>query len=236
MQARRLILTADDFGVSPAVNAAVEQWHRAGALTHASLMVNEPHAADAVALARALPGLQVGLHLTLADGLGSDGHPMPRSHAWAGLRFAFSPAARKWLKSEIATQFQRFKDLGLPPTHWDGHAHLHLHPVVLRIALPIARAHGFSFTRLVREPGPAALIPWIFRRLSQRALPALRAAGMSHADRVFGLRNSGKMTQAVVDAALCQAQSGVTEIYFHPGAEAFLQAPPLLDRAQWEAQ
>ena len=63
-----LTVTADDFGLAPEVNEAVERAHRHGILTAASLMVAEPHAADAVMRARAMPGLGIGLHLTLVEG------------------------------------------------------------------------------------------------------------------------------------------------------------------------
>ncbi|NUO88439.1 MAG: ChbG/HpnK family deacetylase, partial [Cupriavidus sp.] len=65
---RALIVTADDFGLHPAVNEAVELAHRDGVLNAASLMVGAPAAADAVARARRLPALRVGLHVVLADG------------------------------------------------------------------------------------------------------------------------------------------------------------------------
>ena len=65
---KRLIVTADDFGASLAVNEAVEQAHREGILTAASLMVAGDAAADAVARARAMPSLGVGLHLVLVEG------------------------------------------------------------------------------------------------------------------------------------------------------------------------
>ena len=65
---RRLIVCADDFGLDAAVNEAVETAHRDGILTCASLMVGAPAAADAVARARRLPRLRVGLHLVLVDG------------------------------------------------------------------------------------------------------------------------------------------------------------------------
>ena len=63
-----LIVTADDFGAAPEVNEAVEIAHRRGILTTASLMTAGAAAADAVARAKALPGLRVGLHLVLIEG------------------------------------------------------------------------------------------------------------------------------------------------------------------------
>ncbi len=205
----RITITGDDFGLSPGVNTAIECYHRVGALQQASLMVAAPHAAEALAIARRNPGLRVGLHLVVAE----------KNPALAGLRAAFDPTFRRALRAQIERQFAQFRALDLPPAYWDGHMHLHLHPVVLRLTLPVAAAHGFRWVRLVREPGPPALIPWIFTRLSEQARPALERAGIGHADRVFGLRATGRMNLAAFRAALLQAE-GDTEIYFHPGAEA----------------
>src|SRR5882672_621658 len=66
--ARRLIVNADDFGRSASINEAVRRCHQEGLLTTASLMVNEPAFAEAVAMARDNPRLGVGLHLTLLCG------------------------------------------------------------------------------------------------------------------------------------------------------------------------
>src|SRR5580692_12021612 len=65
---QRVTFSADDFGLTEQVNAAVELAHRDGALTSASLMVAGPAAADAVRRARALPSLRVGLHLVVIEG------------------------------------------------------------------------------------------------------------------------------------------------------------------------
>ena len=226
---RRLLLTGDDFGRSSAVNAEIERWHRAGALTQTSLMVNEPGAEEAVEIARRNPALRVGLHLTLCDGRGSDGRMMQRSPALSGLKFAFFPGARAWLRSEIAAQFAKFLTLGFPPTYWDGHTHLHLHPVVLTLTLTVAVEHGFRFTRLVREPRAPGrsrgFLPRVFSILSARAVPKLEAAGISFADAVFGLSKSGRMDLDEVRRAAECARERVTEIYFHPGAEALLTDP-----------
>ena len=221
----RLLLTGDDFGRSAAVNAAIEQWHRAGALTHAGLMVNEPGAEEAVAIARRNPKLRVGLHLTLCDGRASDGSAMGVSPTLAGLRFAFFPGARAWLRREIAAQFEKFRALGFAPAHWDGHTHLHLHPLVLALTIPIAVAQGFRFTRLVREPGARGFLPRVFSILSAHAAPKLRAAGVGFADAVFGLSKSGRMDLDEVRRAVRHASTGTTEIYFHPGAETVLTDP-----------
>ena len=205
---RNLFVTGDDFGASPEINAAIEQYHRAGALHCASLMVDARYVEEAMEIARRNPSLCVGLHLTLCED----------SPALAGLRYAFSPAARRWLPGEIRRQFDRFHALGLPPLYWDGHTHLHLHPVVLANTLPIVREHGFRFTRLVREPGASALLPLIFRALSRAAIPRLQEHGIGFADQVFGLRHTGRMSGDAFRGAITAAK-GIAEIYFHPGVD-----------------
>jgi predicted glycoside hydrolase/deacetylase ChbG (UPF0249 family) len=200
-------VTADDFGRSATVNAATERLHRAGLVTHASLMVHAPAAEEAVAIARRNPQLRVGLHLTLCDD----------DPARAGLRWFLRPQG---LAAAIRVQFEKFRAFGLEPSHWDGHCHLHLHPTILRHTLPIAREFGFTFTRLVREPGPPALVPWIFQILSARAVPHLRDHGIGFADQVFGLRATGRMTRAHLAHLVETASAGTTEIYFHPGTES----------------
>jgi hopanoid biosynthesis associated protein HpnK len=231
-QPARLIITGDDFGVSMAVNEAIEAYHREGALHQASLMVAEKHAGEAVAIARRNPRLRVGLHLTLCDGVATEPSALTdtagrftSSPALAGLRYAFGPRLCEPMRLEIRRQFQRFIALGFPPTYWDGHAHLHLHPLIFRLTLPIAMEFGFKATRLVREPGPFGLIPWILERLSAATIPQLENAGIGYADRVFGLRNTGRMSEAIFREALRNAR-GLTEIYFHPGAEI---EPPRAD-------
>src|SRR5438477_9682075 len=141
---RALIVTADDFGASLAVNDAVEAAHLRGILTATSLMVAAPAAADAVARARRLSSLKVGLHLVLTDGVpllppdaipalvGRDGRFL-EPQGWAGVRFFFDPAARRQLAAEIEAQFAAFVATGLALDHADAHKHMHLHPTVARL-------------------------------------------------------------------------------------------------------
>jgi hopanoid biosynthesis associated protein HpnK len=229
VQSPHIVITGDDFGISQEVNNAIEEYHRAGALHQASLMIAEDHVDHAIEIARRNPELRVGLHLTLCDGRATAPSVLTdlngrfvTSPTAAGLRYTFDRQLREPLRQEIRRQFQRFAALGLPPTYWDGHTHLHLHPLVFNLALPIAREFGFKSTRLVREPGPPGLIPWIFQRLSASAARELDRAGITYANRVFGLRRSGRMTGSAFREAIGAAQ-GLTEIYFHPGAES---APP----------
>jgi len=223
-----LILTGDDFGLDSRVNEAVERLHQAGILTQTSLMVNERGVDEALRIARRNPRLVIGLHLSLCCGRGSGvaaAAPLvnaqgllPPAPGRAGLRYAFQPSLRPALAAEIEAQFARFAELALPPVYWDGHTHLHLHPVILKLTLPIAAAHGFRAIRLVREPGCSPL-PFIFRQLSRAAKPRLAKYGIRHASRIFGLRHTGRVTTRLMETWISRLPEGWSEIYFHPGAE-----------------
>lgn len=227
----RLILTADDFGLDDAVNEAVEQAHVDGELTSASLMVGAPAAAAAVAIARRLPTLGVGLHLVLADGWavsprrlipdlvdaeGRFGDHMVRD----GCRYFFLPRIRRQLATEIRAQFQAFAATGLALDHADTHKHFHLHPTVLGLMLDIGRDFGLRAVRLPHEPGTAPwLTPWI--ALTRRRL---QRAGVASNDTLAGLASTGATDEAALLSAIDRLPPGLHEIYLHPATRRGLTA------------
>jgi hopanoid biosynthesis associated protein HpnK len=178
--ASRVIFTADDFGLSPQVNEAVERAHHDGILTAASLMIGERAVPEAVTIARRNPGLAIGLHLTLTDGTPT----LPPGHipalvqrngrfrddmAGLGLTLATSAAARAELRAEIAAQFRAFRATGLACDHVNAHRHFHLHPVIAAAAFAAARAAGVRATRVPWEP------PALVRAVEPGARTAPRA-------------------------------------------------------------
>jgi hopanoid biosynthesis associated protein HpnK len=242
---RRLIVNADDFGASSAINAAVRQAHQEGILTSASLMVGGAAWEEAVAIARAHPRLGVGLHLTLVCGrpvlppgqipglLGPDATRLDDRPVRAGLRWFFRPGLRAQLEAEIRAQFERFAATGLRLDHVNGHLNTHLHPVVLDILLAQARAWGIRHLRLTRDPfrlnarlaggawGYRLTHALIFHALCARARPRLRRAGIGCTARVFGLLQNGRVDEGYVRRLLARLPAGDSELYCHPGTENF---------------
>jgi hopanoid biosynthesis associated protein HpnK len=232
---KRLIICADDFGLDPAVNEAVEAAHRDGILSTTSLMVGAPAAADAVRRARALPDLRVGLHLVVIEGpavlpaseipdLVDAGGEFPSDQLRLGINYFFRPHVRRQLAAEIRAQFAAFAATGLTLDHANAHKHMHLHPTVGRLLIDIGRESGLRSIRVPAEPpavlaacgtrvglGDRALYQWT-RLLRGQA----RAAGLATNDRCFGLAWSGHMTTDRVRRLLAVLPDGVSEIYFHP--------------------
>lgn len=235
----RLILNADDLGLSPEVNAAIEQAHREGVLTAASLMVGEPAAAEGVDLARRNPRLAIGLHLTLTDGtptlpperipaLVQANGRFRDDMAGLGLVLAASRAARAQLRAEIAAQFAAFRATGLPCDHLNAHKHYHLHPVIAAAAFAEAARHGLRAVRIPWEP--PSLVPGAGRALYPLTLWLSRLAarhGLRAPDRVVGLAWSGAFTAGRLAGLLPRLPGGVTEVYLHPAtAGGFPGAAP----------
>jgi predicted glycoside hydrolase/deacetylase ChbG (UPF0249 family) len=220
---RRLIATADDFGDTPAVNAAVLRAHREGILRFASLMTGRPAAAEAAPIARDNPGLGVGLHLELCAG-------EPEK---AGLRYAFSAAARAGLEGEIRAQIEALLALGIRPTHIDGHINVHVHPVVFPAVCRLAREYGIPRVRLPAQEWGAlkgfpdaeragtALLAGVFGVMG--AWVAGAASGLE-TPRSWGLLRSGLMKEDYVLWLLSRLPEGTTEMYFHPTTDGSLKA------------
>jgi len=220
---KRLIVTADDFGLALPVNEAIETAHTNGILTTTCLMVAAPEAADAVARARRLPSLAVGLHIVVVRGrpiLPPDAIPdlVDETGAFddnlvrAGFRFFFLPRMRRQLAAEIRAQFEAFKQTGLALDHVNAHNHMHLHPTVLRLIIEIGRDFGLRAVRVPFEPpGSVFLRPWI-----EMMKARLRAAGINANDYAFGLRDTGRMDRDHVLPLLARLPEGTSEMFFHP--------------------
>ncbi len=222
--------------MSESVNAAVEAAHRDGVLSAASLMVGAPAAADAVARARRLPKLRVGLHVVLVDGDPlTDGAQIPdlvdrsgrlrNDLARYGAEIAMRPALRRQMAKEITAQFEAYKATELPLDHVDAHRHFHLHPAVAASIMTIGQRYGMRALRVPVEPWRivADIDPQTQRQLGRIASPwaswlraRARRAGLRTADAVFGLAWSGAMTAPRFAALVGRLPAGVVEIYLHP--------------------
>lgn len=241
---RLLIVTADDFGVDVRVNEAVERAFTEGILTSASLMMGGPAMADAVARARRLKGLAVGLHVTLADGrpvlppkripglVDRDGR-FRNDLFGSGVRWFFAPSIRRQLAAEISAQFAAFVKTGLVLDHVNAHKHLHLHPTVGHLIIHIGRGYGLRSLRIpdeprriVRQADPGHAVP---RSSLWPVLSLLRRkAGRAHLmlnEHAFGLAWSGAMTEERLLALIPLLPPGISELYAHPATVDAAEMP-----------
>jgi predicted glycoside hydrolase/deacetylase ChbG (UPF0249 family) len=159
MKAPRLIINADDFGLSRGISAAVFAAHRHGVLTNASMMANQPASEYAIEILAQMPHLGVGVHLNLCEGrpilppgrvptlVRPSGEFLSRDDLFRKLwRFQVSCDE---IESEFRAQIRWLKERGVTPTHADSHLHVHLYPAAL---LPFARAVASEGIQAIRSP------------------------------------------------------------------------------------
>ena len=230
---RRLVINADDFGLSAGVNRGILEAHHAGSVTSTSLLVNLPAFHDAVLSAGRAPRLGVGLHLNLTAGAPvSPAATVPSLCDRATGRFSplrrlvaralAGRIARAEVMLECTAQVDRFRASGLPLTHLDSHRHVHLLPgvwgpvgeVARRLGIPVVRM-PFDRLRGVAST-PSALAEQLLLRCSYRlaggnGMP--RAVDHFRGSSLFAQRGFRDRLLALLD----RLDPGVTELMVHPG-------------------
>jgi hopanoid biosynthesis associated protein HpnK len=248
-ESKSVIFTADDFGASAEVNAGILRAHREGVLRGASLMVAAPARDAAVAAARECPGLDVGLHLVVCKGqsvlpparlggLVDDAGRFVENPVKGGMRYFFNHGLRTKIADECRAQIELHLKLVGYLNHIDGHLNFHVHPVISDILLDLASEYRVPCIRLPREPvfttlalardkAPRKLVEAIiFRALSRRARRKMTERGIKSTDWLFGLHQSGNLSEQYVLGVVARLGPGLTEIYAHPAADLGGAPPP----------
>ncbi|HZW52035.1 MAG TPA: ChbG/HpnK family deacetylase, partial [Rudaea sp.] len=185
---KRLIVNADDFGMTPGVNRAVLEAQQCGILTSTTLMATGAAFEEAVQLAVAAKTLDVGCHVVLLEGAAllpaaeipslafrdSDGTTHFRRGFGAFIKAALAGRLHgEDIYRETRAQITRLRESGIDVQHLDTHKHAHVFPSVFR---PLLRAALDSGVRAVRNPfEPIRAMSWDsvrrHRRLWSRYLP-----------------------------------------------------------------
>jgi chitin disaccharide deacetylase len=243
---KNLIVNADDLGWTVGVNRGIAEAHRNGIVTSASLLANGAAFREAVELTRTLPGLGVGVHLNLSDGAPVAGPEsvsslVNRAGEFEGgpesllLKMATRGLELSEVESEWESQVRRVRDVGIAPTHLDGHKHVHMLPGLFEIALRLAKKYGIGAIRVSHES--SKLRSALSAGEEQRASAALKQgvqarglkllandargkadrAGVSTADYFCGIAQTGALTKGGVARLLWSLPEGTTEMMCHPG-------------------
>jgi hopanoid biosynthesis associated protein HpnK len=246
---RRLIINADDFGLTSGVNRAIVEGNRSGTVTSATLMANAQASAAAIELAKAQPTLKTGCHVVLIDGVPlsanltsltngpSRFHSSLKEFALAAVR---KQIAAEEIEREVTAQLRKIQSAGITLTHVDSHKHTHMFPHVLRPVLRAARACGIQAVRNPFEPlrsWPLRMMAgtpglWLrsagvmaFQMFASEFRQAIKEAGMVSTDGTVGIAVTGKLDQQILLRILKVLPEGTWEMVCHPGySDADLQA------------
>jgi hopanoid biosynthesis associated protein HpnK len=238
---RRLIVNADDFGLTGGINRAVAELHDSGALNSATLMAEAPRFAEAVALARQCPLLGVGCHIVLVDGSpAADASSISSLLDSAGDRASFRSTlgvfardlymgriSRADIEREAAAQILRLQKTGVPVTHIDTHKHTHMFPAVLDAVMRAAKACGIHAIRNPFEPAwSVAATPDArsIRKLQVRLLDRFRGnfwrlvreREFVTTDGCLGVLATGTLDETALRSILNSMPEGTWELVCHP--------------------
>jgi hopanoid biosynthesis associated protein HpnK len=238
--ARRLIINADDFGSSPQVNEAVERAHTKGVLTSATIMTNMSGFEEAVAIAKRLPRLGVGVHLNLFKSAPLSDDSQVRCLVDSQGRFRYSPRmlaflatfchqVRRAIKIEMSAQIQKLFDSGLHPTHLDSHKHIHWSGAVYPIVCSLAGKFDISAVRYCWEPAAVSNVPWPLttpegkqaaRRLRRMAvLNRFYDSKLIRTEVTYGLTHIGRIDTNFFKAVSLYTSARTAELMTHPATE-----------------
>jgi predicted glycoside hydrolase/deacetylase ChbG (UPF0249 family) len=238
---RQLVINADDFGFTRGVNEGIVEAHRKGILTSASLMANGPAYEQAIELARANPGLDVGCHLVLVGGrsLLAGARPLPKTAARLVEAIALG---RVRVYEELRAQVKKIIDHGARPTHLDTHEHTHLLPPVLRAVARLSEEFSIPWVRRPFDfPLEAGGVP-VSRRAVSKALGLVRpwfhrvleGHGCRTTNHFAGFQITGLYRTRELIQLIERLPEGSTEFLCHPGfcTDELLVAPTRLKESR----
>ena len=243
---KRLIVNADDFGLTEKVNEAILQGHRCGIITSTTLMANGKAFDSAIAGAHKAPELGVGIHLNLTTGRALSCRSEIGGLVDKDGRFCHTP---KWLvtkliagtlslgevEAEFRAQIGKVLSAGVVPTHLDGHKHVHLFPPISKLVIRMAKEFGIRGVRCTRErsvgllkllrknshASARVLSQYLVARLlslvSLDFKTKLQRDRLSFPNHFFGIAVTGFLDIDILKTIILHLPEGTSELMCHPG-------------------
>lgn len=240
---RRLIVNADDFGLTHGVNRAIMETHCRGIVTSATLMANGQAFDDASQRITSMPRMSIGCHVVLVDGLpvlGGRQTPTLSNKKFDDRRFyqslsGFAVRALSGnidadeIEAETTAQIRKLQAAGIVVSHLDTHKHTHIFPPVLRPLLRAAKACGVPALRNPFGPVHVSVVAkepslWkqfskvtVLRRLGKTFRRSVTDAGMLTPDGTVGIVTTGSMNIRLFESIVDSLPEGTWELVCHPG-------------------
>ena len=222
-------------------------------------MVAAPEVDDAVARAKDLPELNVGLHLVLSNGrsclptgdipdLVNANGEFSNKLVSSGIKMFFNASVKQQMKDEIRAQFEAFKATGLHLDHVNAHNHMHLHPAVFDAIIEIGKDYGMDAVRVPDEKPLKSLIDsskekftrfatWLLLKpFTSRMKKRLIQNNIKFNTHVFGFHHTGHMNLDTLVRILPNLEDGLSEIYLHPATGPWDGIDPAASDYEFEAE
>jgi predicted glycoside hydrolase/deacetylase ChbG (UPF0249 family) len=235
----QVIFTADDLGIDIPINDGIIETYRKGILKSSALLMNVPHTDQGIKYAKENPGLEIGLHLSIVEGISLRGKDSsitdPKRYFdnkvcllrdWKSFIKKYLTRNLNYteLREELELQIIEFLKHFQHIPFLNGTQHMHILPGVWRIVFELCRKYNVKAVRLPKIQGPS--IFWInkrfpfllpFQLFGQFARRDLKNTGIKYPDDVLGMQYSGKISEDRLLFILKNLPVGKVEIVMHPG-------------------
>ncbi len=214
----KLIINADDFGISTDVNRAIIQAFEKGLITSSTIMTNMPGFEEAIDLIEKhnLHG-RIGIHLNLSAGrpltegmrssttfCSGDGVFRPERQRL----FLLSHEDKKAVLGEFQAQIQKVLERGIVPSHIDSHHHYHTEWAIGKLVIKLAKTNGINSIRLTRNYGQIPKYKRIYKNIFN---------GFIYRNDLAPVRYFGSAKDFAYCSAVCDAVKANLEVMVHPG-------------------
>ena len=227
---KKLIVNADDYGLCPEVNEAVEKIAEAGRLGGASILVNGKSFDSAIQFLQNNPQISAGIHLNIIEG--SPSAPINTVLSLLGVdhRFlGFRGLMRRWIlhpmrvtqeiEIEWRAQIMSLQTAEIKISHADSHQHFHAFPFAFSIALRLCEEFKIPFLRYPNEQRSQSLrgaSSLAIRSSLTTARFIAPASEIRHNDHFLGFERAGNYDLAALLEDVKSLRQGVTELALHP--------------------
>ncbi|MGD0336056.1 MAG: ChbG/HpnK family deacetylase [Candidatus Omnitrophota bacterium] len=240
MFSKRLIITADDFGLAEGINAGIAKAFKAGIVRCASLSACGGSFENAAKIAKST-GLEIGAHLTFLEErpvlgpekvpfiVGKSGSFLDSLPGFISTLYVRKEALKN-IESEAKAQIEKILDTGIKPVFLNSHRHLHMLPPLFRQFISLADKYGIKAIRLANEYpirnhlfDKNTLFRWpgvlLLKSLSAFNKKYIRSTGLKYNDYSAGILRSGHLDLEAVTAILKEIPLATTEFICHPAAQ-----------------
>jgi len=242
MRNKKVIITADDLGINSHINQGIIECFQQGILTSAALLMNAPETKEGIALAKKHPGLEVGIHLSIVEGIALRESESTITDTvkyfdnkicliknWKDFlkKYMLQQINFSELEEELELQIRLFLSHFTHIPFLNGTQHMHIMPGVWKIVLKLAKKYSVKSIRIPGFSRPSVLwinqrLPFIipFQVLGELARKDCRSNGIKYPLVVEGMQYSGKIDTKRLLLILQNLQAETTEIVMHPGYES----------------
>lgn len=241
---KRLIVSADDFGMAKGINEGIAMACKDGIVTNINVMPAGDAFYDCLTRLKNIGPAEIGAHLALTQisPLASPGR-IPtllnkdgcfhKNYKSFFLKLFLGKIKREEIYAELKSQMDRLKAVGIPVTNLSSHEHVHLYPEILEIFIALAKEYDIPAIRYVHRDVMAG--PVGFKKLYKKAVLAffergsgrmIKKSGLKYTDNFMGLLDSGNLEEETLINMFKIMPCGTTELVAHPG----LLSPEVLDR------